>query len=43
MLTKHFLEDFFCIAGNQGIFQQDNAPIPVSSIQKRVLEKKRLC
>ena len=27
MRTKHFLEDFFRIAGNRAIFQQDNAPI----------------
>ena len=27
MLTEHFLEDFFHIAGNQAIFQQDNALI----------------
>ena len=27
MLTEHFLEDFFRIAGNRAIFQQDNAPI----------------
>ena len=34
MLTEHFLEDFFRIAGNQAIFQQDNAPIRVSRHSK---------
>ena len=29
MLTEHLLEDFFRIAGNRAIFQQDNAPIHV--------------
>ena len=27
MLTEHFLEDFFRVAGNRAIFQQENAPI----------------
>ena len=43
MLTEHFLEDFFCIAGNQAIFQQDNAPIHVSRHSKAFLVTKMLC
>ena len=34
MLTEHFLEDYFCIAGNRAIFQQENAPIHVSRHSK---------
>ena len=34
MLTEHFLEDFFRIAGNRAIFQQDSAPIHVSRHSK---------
>ena len=41
MLTEHFLEDFFRIAGNQAIFQQDNAPIQVSRHSKFFLVTKR--
>ena len=43
MLTVHFLEDFFRIARNRAIFDQDNAPIHVSRIQKRFLVTKMLC
>ena len=30
MLTEHSLEDFFRVAGNRAIFQQDNVPIHAS-------------
>ena len=43
MLTDHFLKDFFRIAGNQAIFQQDNAPIHVSRHPKAFLVTKILC
>ena len=43
MLTEHFLEDFFCIAGNWVILQQDNAPIHVSRHSKAFLVTKMLC
>ena len=34
MLTEHFWEDFFRIAGNRAIFQQVNAPIHMSRHSK---------
>ena len=43
MLTEHFLEDFFRIAGNRAIFQQDNAPIHVPKHSKAFLVTKMLC
>ena len=43
MLTEHFLEGFFRIAGNRAIFQQDNAPIHVSRHSKAFFSDKMLC
>ena len=40
MLTEHFLEDFFRIAGNRAIFQQDHAPIHVSRHSKAFFSDK---
>ena len=34
MLTENFLEDFFRIARNRAIFQEDNGPIHVSRSSK---------
>ena len=42
MFTEHFLEDFFCIAGNWAIFQQDNAPIHVSRHSKAFFSDKNV-
>ena len=42
MLTEHFLEDFFRIAGNRAIFQQDNAPIHVSRHLKAFFSDKNI-
>ena len=42
MLTEHFLEDFFLIAGNRAIFQQDNAPIHVSRHSKAFFNDKNV-
>ena len=42
MLTEHFLEDFFRIAGNRAIFQQDNAPIHVSRHSKAFFSDKNV-
>ena len=42
MLTEHLLEDFFRIAGNWAIFQQDNAPIHVSRHSKAFLSDKNI-
>ena len=40
MLTEHFLEYFFRIAGNRAIFQQDNAIIHVSRHSKALFSDK---
>ena len=42
MLTEHVLENFFRIAGNQAIFQQDNAPIHVSRHSKAFFRDKNI-
>ena len=42
MLIEHFWEDFFRIAGNRVIFQQDNAPIHVLRQSKAFLVTKML-
>ena len=43
MLTEHFLEDFFRIAGNRAIYLQDNVPIHVSRHSEAFLVAKMLC
>ena len=42
MLSEHFLGDFFRIAGNRAIFQQDNTPIHVSRHSKAVFSDKNV-
>ena len=42
MLTEHILEDFFRIAGNQAIFQQDNVPVHVSRHSKPFFSHKNV-
>ena len=42
MLTENFWEDFFRIAGNRAIFQQDNAPIHVSRHSKAFFSDKNV-
>ena len=42
MLTEHFMEDFFRIAGNRAIFQQDNALIHVSRHSKPFFSDKNV-
>ena len=42
VLTNHFLEDFFHIAGNRAIFQQDNAPIHMSKYSKAFFSDKNV-
>ena len=43
MLSEHFLDDFFRIAGNRTLFQQDNAPVHVSRHSSVFLVTKMLC
>ena len=42
MLTEHFSEDLFRIAGNRAIFLQDNAPIQVSRHSKAFFRDKNV-
>ena len=42
MLTEHFLEDFFRIAGKRAISKQDNAPIHVSRHSKAFFSYKNV-